>query len=195
MSKKQRSAQCANSTYLILTVLFIGPNIVPSFDVHASDTGNIDPATLKIEDLIMCNHDVPTWYGFSIWFQDNNKATASLGMTPMKSTNIFLSQYRLSKPVTVFGRQTSRIAFGGDGPLAVLDSEPLEVLAAELGVTPVRATANRYLGAKIVVKRPFDGGSPEFQGTKLIQLNVSKISDMQGKLLVGCSYQLLFDEN
>ncbi len=44
-----------------------------------------------------------------------------LGWSRTESGNPFLEQYKLDKPVKVFGSETMDIAFAGNGLLAVLD--------------------------------------------------------------------------
>ena len=161
--------------------------------VRADDSSGyeVDPSSLTLADIIACKlEDVPTWNGFAFWFHDNAEAKRHYGMTAVKSSNPFLSEYRLATPVTVFGRTTDQVAFSNSGLMAVFLEPTPQALATELGITPVIDAPGKYLGERSIVEAPFDGGSPAFQGTSRISLNVSTVTTHPGKVLAGCSYRI-----
>lgn len=169
---------------LTLALLFAGP-------AQAADENEIDPSSLTLADIIGCKlKDVPTWNGFAFWFYDNAEAKRHYGMTAIKSSNPFLSEYRLAAPVTVFGRTTDRVAFSNAGLMAVFPDVAPQVLAKELGITPIIDAPGKYMGERTIIDAPFDGGSPAFQGRSRISLGVSTVTTHPGKVLAGCSYRI-----
>lgn len=158
---------------------------------YAEEEYEVDPSSLTLPDIIACKlEDVPTWNGFAFWFNDNEEARRHYGMTAVKGGNPFLSEYRLAAPITVFGRTTDRVAFSNSGLMAVLSDTTPQALAQELDVSPVVDTPGKYMGERMIVEGPFDGGSVAFQGTSRISLNVSTVTSHPGKVLAGCSYQI-----
>ncbi len=171
-----------------LPAILLGLLTVPA---HANDdvADEFDPSSLTLPDIIACKlKDVPSWNGFAIWFNDNEEARRHYGMTAVKGGNPFLSEYRLATPVTVFGRTTDRVAFSNSGLMAVLSDTTPQALAKELEVAPVIDTSGKYMGQRMIVEAPFDGGSLIFQGTTRISLNISTVTSHPGKVLAGCSY-------
>lgn len=169
-----------------LALLFAG-------SVRADDGSGdeIDPSSLTLADIIACKlDDVPTWNGFAVWFHDNESARRHYGMTAMRGSNPFLSEYRLATPIAVFGRTTDRVAFSSSGLMAVFAEVTPHGLAKELEITPLIDAAGKYLGERSIVETPFDGGSPAFQGMSRISLNVSTVTSHPGKVLAGCSYRI-----
>lgn len=184
-----------NALYAALVSLAVQSAFIAPAQAAGTNDDQSDPASLKIEDLVACKHDVPTWNGFAFWFSDSAEARAQLGMTKVKSDNPMLSQYHLIRPVTVFGHQTDTIVFSSSGPLAVLSGVSAPDMAKQLGVTPALDVPAKFLGEKVVSEKPFDGGSPQFQGTERITLNVSTVSNLPGKVLAGCSYRITMKDD
>ena len=50
------------------------------------------------------------------------------------------------------------------------------------------------MGERVIDEHPFDGGSPAFQGTERITLNVSTVASHPGMVLAGCSYRINFPD-
>lgn len=171
---------------LTLALFLVAP--AQAGDESAYET---DPASLTLPDIIACKLEgVLTWNGFAFWFHDNDDAKRHYGMEAVKGSNPFLSEYRLAAPITVFGRTTDRVAFSNAGLMAVLSDITPQALASEMDISPIIDTPGKYMGERVIVEAPFDGGSPAFQGTSRIALNISTVTSHPGKVLAGCSYRI-----
>ncbi len=153
-----------------------------------------DPSTLDLQDIVACTITTPEWNAFAFWFHDNEEALKHYGLTRIETGNPFLSDYRLATPISIFDRETDRIAFTSSGLMAVLPEVKPQELAEELGVEPAVDVPGKYMGERVIDEHPFDGGSPAFQGTERITLNVSTVSSHPGAVLAGCSYRITFPE-
>jgi hypothetical protein len=157
----------------------------------AREGEDFDPATVDLAKLIECQtYDVPRYNGFAFWLvgEDGSTAHARLGLAEVESANFLLKEYRLDKPITVFGRTTSRVAFNSSGPLAILDEADPHPLAKQLEIVPAIDTPDKFLGERVVAESTEKVGESSF-GTR-ITLNVSTVTTHPGKVLAGCSYRL-----
>ena len=151
-------------------------------------TAHAQPAP-DLPALIECRQEVSDFTALAAIAADPLKAVA-LGWRPLPQGNLFMNEYMLNTPVTVFGRQTDHIAFAGDGVVAVLDLADPRVLARELkletGVdTPNKAIFGLEAHAEEVVG---PDGLPGWIESAVI--NVSNVDSHPGKTLAGCSYSL-----
>ena len=150
---------------------------------------DFDPATLDLSGLIECRADVKAYNRFAFWLTgEENDAVRKLGWTEMDSGNPLLGQFKLPKPVSVFGYETDSVVFTSSGPMAVLDNVSPQGLADKLGISPMTASPDKFLGEKAIVEE-----SGEEAGITLktrIALNVSTVGSHPGKTLAGCSYQI-----
>ena len=112
------------------------------------------------------------------------------GMSELPSDNPLLREFQLSAPVTVFGRQTSRIVFASTGPLAVLDEADPHPLAKQLGVPASVDQPNKFLGEKVILSRKDQQENSDTVLETRISLNVSTVDSLAGKTLAGCSYSI-----
>ncbi|MBO9707805.1 MAG: hypothetical protein J7521_06310 [Caulobacter sp.] len=151
----------------------------------------VDPQQVDLAKLIECRtYDVPTYNSFGFWLAgtEEAQARASLGLTEVKSANFMLMEYDLARPITVFGRQTRRVAFTSSGPMAVLDEADPHPLAKALGVIPVVDAPGKFLG-EVVVSETSETSEGSTLKTR-VSLNVSTVTTHPGKTLAGCSYTL-----
>lgn len=170
------------------------PAAVSQEEAAAED--EFDPSTLKLEDIIACRIDVPSYNGFVFWFHDNKEAHKHFGLTPIHGgENPFLSEYRLVKPITVFGQTTTHIAFSSSAILAVLSGVTPQQMADQLEVRDGGDFMGKYLAEKVVSEERIDEPDLNLKGTKRITLNVSTVSTHPDRVLVGCSYRINFDED
>jgi hypothetical protein len=149
---------------------------------------DFDPASLDLSALIECRADVPAYNGFAFWLAGEPGAAEKLGWHRVETENLFLQQYETARPVTAFGHETRTVAFTSTGPMAVLDGVVASELAERLGVVPVVATPEKFLGEKIVAET-----SETVDGTTYatrVSVNVSTVDTHPGKVLAGCSYAL-----
>ncbi len=155
---------------------------------------DFDPSTLTLEDVISCKIDVPSYNGFAFWFHDNKEAHKHHGLTPIKGgDNPFLSEYRLAKPITVFGQTTNHIAFTNSGLLAVLPGVTAQQMADQLDVRDGGDFMGKYLAEKVVSANRIDDDDIDLHGVKRITMNVSTVSSHPDRVFVGCSYRFKFD--
>lgn len=181
-----RWGMMAGST--VAALLTIAPFAADAQPVQDAD---FDPATLDLSRLIACDgYDVPGYSAFAFWLWDDDVRARSVGMNKEESGNFMLSQYRLDRPITVFGRQTSQIVFTSSGPLAVFDEADPHPLAKQLGIDPVIDTPGKYMGEKVVAQseKRFEDSAVVFRTR--ITLNVSTVTSHPGKTLAGCSYRI-----
>lgn len=157
----------------------------------AREDQDFDPAAVDLAKLVECRtYDVPSYNGFAFWLagEDGATARARLGLTEVESANFLLKEYRLAKPITVFGRTTSRVAFNSSGPLAIFDEADPHPLARQLEIAPAIDAPGKFLGERVVAEATEKVGESTF-GTR-ITLNVSTVTSHPGKILAGCSYRL-----
>jgi hypothetical protein len=181
-----------------LTALFLAA-LLPVMSATAQEEeaeGDFDPSTLKLEDIIACKIDVPSYNGFVFWFHDNKAAHKHYGLIPIHGgENPFLSEYRLTKPITVFGQTTTHIAFSSSAILAVLSGVTPQQMADQLEVRDGGDFMGKYLAEKVVSEEVIDEPDLNLKGTKRITLNVSTISTHPDRVFVGCSYRINLDDD
>lgn len=151
----------------------------------------IDPKTVDLAKLIACEtYDVPSYNTVAFWLAGTEGADARrhFGLTEVKSPNFMLKQYRLARPIEVFGRTTSLIAFNSSGPLAVLDEADPHPLAKQLKIEPAIDVPAKFMGERVIAEKTetADGLSTQTR----ITLNVSTVTTHPGKTLAGCSYKI-----
>jgi hypothetical protein len=164
--------------------------------VEAETEDDFDPSTLTLEDVISCKIDVPSYNGFAFWFHDNKDAHKQYGLTPIKGgANPFLSEYRLAKPITVFGQTTNHIAFTNSGLLAVLSGVTAAQMADQLDVRDGGDFMGKYLAERVVSADRIDDDEIDLHGVKRITINVSTVSTHPDRVFVGCGYRFQFDKD
>src|SRR5688572_743151 len=89
--------------------------------VSAQDTDPTpDPAQADLSALISCKGQPEQFLALAVAIQDPLEAV-SLGWRPLPQTNMFMTEYALNAPVTVFGHSSQHIAFAGSSVMAILD--------------------------------------------------------------------------
>ncbi|MBN8953086.1 hypothetical protein [Rhizobium sp. 60-20] len=164
-----------------------------SAPVSHAETAEQDPSRIDLAKLIECTtYDVPSYNNFALWLTGPESAAAmkQFGMSELPSDNPLLREFQLSAPVTVFGRQTSRIVFASTGPLAVLDEADPHPLAKQLGVPASVDQPNKFLGEKVILSRKDQQENSDTVLETRISLNVSTVDSLAGKTLAGCSYSI-----
>lgn len=180
------------TTLLLAALLFATPAMAQE---EASEDA-FDPSALSLEDIISCLIDVPTYNGFVMWFHDNKEAHKHYGLTPVHGgENPFLSEYRLAKPITVFGHKTNHIAFSSSALLAVLSDVTPQALADELDVDDGGDFMGKFLAQRVLSEDPFEEKDLNLKGVRRISLNVSTVSSHPDRVLVGCSYRMEYDDD
>jgi hypothetical protein len=147
------------------------------------------PADADLVALIECRKEVSDFLSLEPAAQDPAQA-AALGWQPLPQTNMFLHEFKLARPISVFGHATDRIAFYSDNIMAILDLPDPRPLARQLQLeTGIDTPDKAIFGKEVRSTENFD----EKTGATLIQsiiLNVSNVGSHPGKTLVGCTYNL-----
>ncbi|MFT3762103.1 MAG: hypothetical protein QM761_05725 [Pseudoxanthomonas sp.] len=139
--------------------------------------------------LIECRAQLADFHALAPALQDPLKAVA-LGWKPLPQANMFMTEFQLTVPIRVFGHDTDRIAFSGDGIVAVLDLPDPRPLARQLQLeTGVDTPEKAMFGKEVRGVETTDPqtGKPLYESAVL---NVSNVSSHPGKTLAGCSYGL-----
>ncbi len=149
--------------------------------------------TIDLPALIECRASHADFVALGPLLADPLKAVAA-GWQPLPQANMFMSEFRLLRPVRVFGRDADRIAFTGTGIVAVLDLPDPRPLAKELGLDTAYDTPGKFMSGKEV--RSDDATRAD--GKAIIDsavISVSNVGSHPGKTLAGCSYsQELLEE-
>jgi hypothetical protein len=163
--------------------MMIWPALPPPEPVHTVSVEQIDLAA-----FVECRTGLAEYNGFAFRLAVEPDLAERQGWRRMEGDNPFLSTYRLPAALSVFGQSTSTIAFTATGPMAVLEGIDAADLARQLGVVPVVATPEKFLGEKVIQETAEDSGGTTY--LTRISLNVSTVEELPGKVLAGCSYVL-----
>ncbi|AVA19945.1 hypothetical protein ACXHXG_06115 [Rhizobium sp. LEGMi198b] len=159
----------------------------------AAMTSEEDPSKIDLAKLIECTtYDVPSYNGFAMWLTgpESDEAMRRFGITEQPSTSLLLREFKLAKPITVFGRQTDRIAFASSGPLALINEADPHPLAKELGVTAAVDRFDKYLAEREIFSKKEQLENSDTVLHSRIALDVSTDIYHPGKTLAGCSYSI-----
>lgn len=144
-----------------------------------------------IVKFIQCKATAQEYNAFAFEFADDEKKAKQWGWKKGKARRGMLSVYTLSKPITVYGERTSRIAFSGTGIVALLAASRAPALVQELGLAPVHQGSEAKVYGKTI------SSSKEKVGDQLItslrQVSLSTSTAYPDATLVGCSYQVSFE--
>jgi hypothetical protein len=163
----------------------------PTTDVAAKPAGKpaepLDPTRIDLPGLIECKRELADFHYLAPALVEPLQAVA-LGWRPLPQANLFMTEFMLNSPISVFGHSTDHIAFTGDSIIAILDLADPRPLAKQLELeTAVDTPAKAMFGKELRSHEQRD----EASGMTLIDsvvLNVSNVSSHPGKTLVGCSY-------
>jgi hypothetical protein len=148
---------------------------------------SLDPARIDLPGLIECRRELADFHYLAPALVEPLQAVA-LGWRPLPQANLFMTEFMLNTPISVFGHGTDHIAFTGDSIIAILDLADPRPLARQLELeTAVDTPAKAMFGKELRSHEQRD----EASGISLIDsvvLNVSNVSSHPGKTLVGCSY-------
>ena len=172
---------------LLLSLALLAPLSVAA---QTADTEEkLDPGRIDLAGLIECRRALADFHYLAPALVDPLQAV-SLGWRPLPQANLFMTEYALIAPVTVFGHKTDHIAFAGNSIIAVLDLPDPRPLAKQLELEAAIDTPEKAMFGKELVSLE---ETDEKSGTTFVRsvvLNVSNVSSHPGKTLVGCSYSL-----
>lgn len=166
------------------------PLLALAIPAHAqSNDGRLGAGDVDLPALISCQQPPEKFMALASSLVDPLQAVA-LGWRPLPQTNMFLTEYALNRPITVFGHTSSHIAFAGSSVMAILDLADPRPLAKQLQLetaidTPEKAMFGKELLSEDV--RDPDSGALMVRSTVL---NVSNVASHPGKTLVGCTYSI-----
>jgi hypothetical protein len=166
------------------------PSAASATDVtgeNAEPAASLDPARIDLPGLIECKRELADFHYLAPALVEPLQAVA-LGWRPLPQANLFMTEFMLNTPISVFGHSTDHIAFTSDSIIAILDLADPRPLAKQLELeTAVDTPAKAMFGKELRSHEQRD----EASGMTLIDsvvLNVSNVSSHPGKTLVGCSY-------
>ncbi len=155
----------------------------------APDDAVADTARVDLPSLIECRSALADFHALAPALEEPLKAVA-LGWRPLPQANLFLTEFKLNTPITVFGHRSDHIAFAGNSIIAILDLPDPRPLAKQLQLeTAIDTPAKAMFGKELRSVEQRD----EASGTAFIDsavLNVSNVDSHPGKTLVGCTYSL-----
>lgn len=149
----------------------------------------LDSARIDLAALVECRKELADFHYLAPALTNPLQAVA-LGWRPLPQANLFMTEFALNTPITVFGHATDHIAFTGDSIIAVLDLPDPRPLARQLELeTAVDTPAKAMFGKELVsIEEPNAEAGVTF--IRSVVLNVSNVASHPGKTLVGCSYSL-----
>lgn len=155
-----------------------------------TSTASVDPATAPdLAALIECRKEVSDFLELGPVVLDPLKAVA-LGWKPLPQVNPFMTEFELTRPITVFGHVTSHIAFAGDGIMAILDLPDPRPLAHQLELETGLDTPEKAIFGKQLRATEIPDPASNQTLVQAVILNVSNVTSHPGKTLAGCSYNL-----
>lgn len=182
---------------------------------------DFDPAQVREVDAIECRLDVPDYMQFAMAIGGEEDLAKARHWKKIDSGNSFMNEYELPAPIVVAGSySTKRIAFTGDGILAILDLADPGVVArgaqvqnlmdpepmiAEM-VRSGKATRaqieaeikfRKFLGERILKDETIPAAKGESFGSRtIVARSISNVTTHPGKTFYGCAYRMeVLDEN
>ena len=151
-------------------------------------TALADPA-IDLPALIECRQGVSEFVALAPIAADPLKAVA-LGWRPLPQGNLFMSEYVLNTPVTVFGRSTDHIAVAGTSIVAIFELPDPRPLAEELKLETGYDTDGKFMAGRELVSRDVVDAKTGEPMIESVILSVSNVKSHPGKTLAGCTYSL-----
>jgi|GEM_PF-69420 len=148
-----------------------------------------EPAKVNLARLISCQDQPEAFLSLAIAVQEPLNAV-SLGWRPLPQTNMFMTEYALNQPVTVFGHRSDHIAFAGSAVMAILDLPDPRPLAKELTLETAVDTPEKAMFGKELLSEEFIDPKTGKAMVRSAVLSVSNVTSHPGKTLVGCTYSI-----
>lgn len=147
-----------------------------------------DPA-IDLPALIECRQGVSDFTALAPIAADPLKAVA-LGWRPLPQGNLFMNEYMLNTPVTVFGHPADRIAMAGSSIMAILDLADPRPLAKTLSLETGYDADGKFMAGRELVSRDVNDARTGEALIESVILSVSNVKSHPGKTLAGCTYSL-----
>lgn len=148
-----------------------------------------EPAKVNLARLISCQDQPEAFLSLAIAVQEPLNAV-SLGWRPLPQTNMFMTEYALNQPVTVFGHRSDRIAFAGSAVMAILDLPDPRPLAKQLALETAVDSPEKAMFGKELLSEEFTDPKTGKAMVRSAVLSVSNVTSHPGKTLVGCTYSI-----
>lgn len=148
-----------------------------------------EPAKVDLARLISCQDQPESFLSLAIAVQEPLTAV-SLGWRPLPQANMFMTEYALNRPVTVFGHRSDHIAFAGSAVMAVLDLPDPRPLAKQLELETAVDTPEKAMFGKELLSEEFSDPKTGKAMVRSAVLSVSNVTSHPGKTLVGCTYSI-----
>ncbi|MGH8052824.1 MAG: hypothetical protein ACREP4_02720 [Stenotrophomonas sp.] len=146
-------------------------------------------SSIDLPALIECRQSVSEFAALVPVAADPLKAVA-LGWRPLPQGNLFMNEYLLNTPITVFGRSAEHIAIAGGTIVALFDMPDPRPLAKEMALEIGYDAPEKFMAGRELVSRDvIDAKSGEALIESVI-LSVSNVKSHPGKTLAGCTYSL-----
>ena len=162
---------------------------LPLLAQAAATEEKLDATRIDLGGLIECKRTLADFHYLAPALADPLQAVA-LGWRPLPQANMFMTEFVLNQPISVFGHSTDHIAFTGDSIIAILDLPDPRPLAKQLELeTAIDTPAKAMFGKEVSSIEDRDPAT----GTVYVKsavLNVSNVTSHPGKTLAGCSYSL-----
>ncbi|NIK43031.1 hypothetical protein [Xanthomonas arboricola] len=147
------------------------------------------PARPDLPALIECRQRIGDFNALAPVLADPLKAVA-LGWTPLDQANLFMTEYTLNTPISVFGHSTTHIAFSGASVMALLDLPDPRPLAKQLNLELGVDNADKVMYGRELVSEDTTNPKTGEAMIESIVLSVSNVKSHPGKTVVGCGYSL-----
>lgn len=147
------------------------------------------PKPVDLAALVECRGELEEFRALTPALEDPLQAVAR-GWRPLPQVNLFMTEFALTAPITVFGHATDHIAFSGDSILAIVELPDPRPLARQLELeTGIDTPAKAMFGKEVRSTEVADPRTGEMLIESVV-LAVSNVDSHPGKTLVGCSYSL-----
>lgn len=168
---------------------FLAMLLSPAGAAAATGGDTVPNARPDLAALIECRGDLGQFKSLAPALEDPLQAVA-LGWRPLPQVNLFMTEFALASPISVFGNTTDHIAFSGDSVLAIVDMPDPRPLARRLELeTGIDTPAKAMFGKEVHSAEVADPQTGELVIESKV-LAVSNVASHPGKTLVGCSYSL-----
>lgn len=154
----------------------------------AAGSANAQPA-IDLPALIECRQSVSEFAALAPIANDPLKAVA-LGWRPLPQGNLFMAEYMLNTPISVFGHSADHIAMAGGTVIAILDMPDPRPLAKQLDLETGYDAPDKFMAGRELVSRDVNDAKTGEALIESIILGVSTVKSHPGKTLAGCTYSL-----
>ncbi|PZU27329.1 MAG: hypothetical protein DI584_09280 [Stenotrophomonas sp.] len=146
-------------------------------------------STIDLPALIECQQSVSEFAALAPIVNDPLKAVA-LGWRPLPQGNLFMAEYMLNTPITVFGHSADHIAMAGGTIIAILDMPDPRPLAKQLELETGYDAPDKFMAGRELVSRDVNDAKTGEALIESVILGVSTVKSHPGKTLAGCTYSL-----